>query len=124
LFPSSSATGHLVEIKKAWKAIRRRAGIPDAKRSKETGQLVPNTGLRPHDLRHSFASFLASSGHGLPTIGALLGHTRPETTARYAHLFDEVKLAAANKVGSIMAGLVAKPGGKRKPLKAITGGRR
>jgi len=31
---------------------------------------------RVHDLRHSFASYLASSGASLPLIGALLGHTQ------------------------------------------------
>jgi site-specific recombinase XerD len=45
--------------------------------------------LRVHDLRHSYASFLASAGLSLPTIGALLGHSQPATTARYAHLFDD-----------------------------------
>ena len=41
-------------------------------------------GLRVHDLRHSFASQLASGGASLPLIGALLGHSSPVTTARYA----------------------------------------
>ena len=45
------------------------------------------TGLRIHDLRHSFASQLVSGGASLPLIGALLGHASPTTTARYAHLF-------------------------------------
>ena len=42
--------------------------------------------IRIHDLRHSYASLLASGGASLPMIGALLGHANPSTTARYAHL--------------------------------------
>ncbi len=46
-------------------------------------------GLRVHDLRHSFASILASSGTDLHVVGKLLGHTQAVTTLRYAHYFDE-----------------------------------
>ena len=46
------------------------------------------------DLRHSFASRALSLGESLPMIGKLLGHTKVETTARYAHLArDSVKTA-------------------------------
>ena len=40
----------------------------------------------------------------LPTIGALLGHTQPQTTARYAHLFDDPLRAATERVGAIVTG--------------------
>jgi hypothetical protein len=43
---------------------------------------------------------LASGGVSLPIIGALLGHTQPATTARYAHLFDDPLREAASKVGA------------------------
>ena len=56
-----------------------------------------------HDLRHSYASFLASAGLSLPVIGALLGHARPSTTARYAHLFDDPLREATERVGAIVA---------------------
>ena len=42
------------------------------------------TGLRIHDLRHSFASAAGIGGASLPLIGALLGHASPATTHRYA----------------------------------------
>ena len=58
--------------------------------------------FRIHDLRHSFASFLASSGQSLIVIGALLGHTQPATTARYAHLLDDPLRAATDRVGALM----------------------
>jgi len=87
VFPSDSAPGHRVTIQKAWVAICTAAGI---------------TGLRVHDLRHSFASQLASGGASLPLIGSLLGHSSPSTTARYSHLFDDVQRSAVERVGAII----------------------
>ena len=80
--------GHRVEIKRNWQGICRAAGLD---------------GVRIHDLRHSYASILASAGLSLPVIGALLGHTRPETTARYAHLFDDPLRAATEKAAGVIA---------------------
>ena len=87
VFPSEGKTGHIVEIKKGWAALCQRAGIEN---------------LRLHDLRHTFASQLVSSGASLPLIGALLGHSNPSTTARYAHLFDDPQRAAVEKLGEII----------------------
>jgi integrase len=44
--------------------------------------------VTPHQLRHTYASSLASAGIGLQALMALLGHSRPEMTVRYAHLAD------------------------------------
>ena len=49
-------------------------------------------------------SFLVSAGHGLPVIGALLGHTQASTTQRYAHLHDEVMRKATGQVGALVRG--------------------
>jgi hypothetical protein len=43
---------------------------------------------------------LASDGASLPLIGALLGHSNPSTTARYAHLFDSPMRKAVERVGA------------------------
>jgi integrase len=52
-------------------------------------------GLRFHDLRHTLASVAVGEGMSLPIIGAVLGHTSHDATARYAHLArDPVKAAA------------------------------
>ena len=53
--------------------------------------------FRPHALRHTYASHLVSQGESLYIVGKLLGHTRPETTQRYADLADESLREAANK---------------------------
>jgi hypothetical protein len=45
---------------------------------------------------------LASGGASLPLIGALLGHSQPATTARYAHLFDDPQRAAVERVGAVI----------------------
>lgn len=42
--------------------------------------------LRFHDLRHTCASWLINAGVDLYTVGKILGHSGPATTARYAHL--------------------------------------
>jgi integrase len=89
LFPARLGDGPIADIKSSWRAI---CGAADLR------------GVRLHDLRHSFASVLASAGLSLPVIGALLGHTQPGTTARYAHLFDDPLRAAAEHVGAVVTG--------------------
>jgi integrase len=56
-----------------------------------------------HDLRHSFASIGASSGHSLLIIGKMLRHSQPATTARYAHLADDPVKAASDAVAARIA---------------------
>ena len=53
---------------------------------------------RLYDCRHSLASLLASNGVSLQTIGAVLGHSNPVTTSRYAHLYDDAVREAVNVV--------------------------
>jgi integrase len=45
--------------------------------------------IRFHDLRHTCASWLINEGVDLYTVGKILGHSGPQTTARYAHLADK-----------------------------------
>jgi len=84
-----------------WRAIRKLAGL---------------SGVRVHDLRRSYASILASARLSLPVIGALLGHTQPGTTARYAHLFDDPLRAATERVGLIVAAAANGQSGEVVPL--------
>ena len=79
---------HLINLQKPWRRIRANAGLGD---------------VRLHDLRHSFASMAVAGGLTLPVIGALLGHTQPATTARYAHLADDPLKQAANLIGGRIA---------------------
>jgi integrase len=79
---------HLVNLERPWRRIRKTAGLDD---------------VRLHDLRHSFASIGASSGHSLLIIGKMLGHSQPATTARYAHLADDPVKAASDAVAARIA---------------------
>ena len=92
VFPAGDPAKHLAEVKDEWRAFRAAAGIAD---------------VRFHDLRHTFASMLASGGASLPMIGALLGHSQPATTARYAHLFSDPLRKLADEVGRTVNGTAA-----------------
>jgi site-specific recombinase XerD len=63
-----------------------------------------------HDLRHSYASLLASGGASLPMIGALLGHSNPSTTQRYAHLADDPLRRIADEAGDRVAAAMRSKG--------------
>ena len=65
--------------------------------------LVWKPTVRLHDLRHTYASLLISDGASLSVIGALLGHTQPSTTSRYAHLMDDPLRAATERVSTIIS---------------------
>jgi integrase len=95
--------GMIHRMRNVWGAVRREAKLP---------------GLRLHDLRHAYASVLASGGLSLPIIGALLGHTTPVTTARYAHLLDEPLRQATERVGSLWTALSNGTKGEVIPLRS------
>jgi len=76
------------DLKRPWAAICKRAGV---------------SGVRIHDLRHTFASTGVGDQMGLPVIGILLGHADPSTTARYAHLADDAARRAVETIGGKIA---------------------
>ena len=59
--------------------------------------------VRLHDLRHTLASLVASSGQSLMVVGELLGHSTAQTTKRYAHLYDDALRTAAEGVSLSLA---------------------
>ena len=59
--------------------------------------------VRTHDLRHTYALHLASSGISLQIIGKLIGHTQASTTQRYAHRHDDSLREATNRFGRLSA---------------------
>ena len=87
VFPSTGAKGHLVEPKRAWDTIRKKAGIED---------------VRLHDLRRTFGAWMAGSGANLSIIGKSLNHKSLDTTKTYDRLWiDPVREAMEKAVGSI-----------------------
>lgn len=78
----------LVNAEKPWRRVRKAALLRD---------------VRLHDLRHSHASVAVAGNLSLPLVGALLGHSQPATTARYAHLAADPVKAASELVGQRLA---------------------
>ncbi len=62
------------QVQTAWRGACRRAGF---------------TGIRPHDCRHTFASWLVMAGTPLRTVAELLGHKSLSMVMRYSHLSDD-----------------------------------
>lgn len=96
LFPGKSGNKPIEDIKRFWNRIRKEAGLGDE--------------IRIHDLRHTYASHLVSSGLSLPIVGQLLGHTQASTTQRYAHLANESLRQATALFGAKMDQISGKKG--------------
>jgi integrase len=99
-----------VSLRRPWMQACKAAGLAiaitkEGKRLTKDGKPKMITRYKPtvriHDLRHSFASHLASNGVSLQILGKLLGHTQPQTTQRYAHLSDGALRDATNCFGEI-----------------------
>jgi integrase len=82
---------YATDLQHPWRRIRALAGL---------------SGVRIHDLRHTYASNAVSAGMPIQMVGRLLGHTQLQTTMRYAHLADDpVRRAAeqnAQRLGSAL----------------------
>jgi len=85
LFPGIKG-GPRTTVRTAWRRVCKTAGL---------------TNVRVHDLRHSFASYLVSSGVSLHIVGKLLGHSQPQTTQRYAHVAHQPLRDASNILGDM-----------------------
>jgi integrase len=99
----------LINLQKPWRRIRKSAGLDD---------------VRLHDLRHSFASVAVAGGMSLPMIGALLGHSQPQTTHRYAHLAADPLRAASETIAAQIIGRIGTTsGGDKQPSARIRNAR-
>ncbi len=81
--------GQRQDFKRVANRVKEKAGLPE--------------NFRPlHGLRHTYASWLASSGKvDLYTLQKLLTHSSPQMTQRYAHLADEALQRAAAVAGEL-----------------------
>lgn len=82
VFPSPASGKPFTEVTRVWYRLRKKAGLPEH--------------TRIHDLRHTFASRLVSSGRSLFDVQKLLGHADPRMSMRYAHLSMEAMQEASN----------------------------
>ena len=87
---------HLADLNHYWDRVRESADLTD---------------VRLHDIRHSFASRALALGESLSMIGRLLGHSKIDTTSRYAHLArDSIKASSARIADSIGADILDRKG--------------
>jgi site-specific recombinase XerD len=92
LFPGTvngSGADKPITPKMLWEACReaQRAGITKS--------------VRPHLLRHSFATHLLEGGADLPTLQALLGHADLKPTSVYLHLSERHLRAAGTPLDNV-----------------------
>ncbi|CAO3455447.1 Phage integrase [Azospirillum argentinense] len=133
VFPGEGEGGHMVDVKRTWLGLRdtvtlrlwmedrtarplierlantleRQPTVAEVEETAKRGNVTLPTAMRDvhmHDLRHTFASLIASAGMGLPIIGALLGHTQAATTQRYIHLYDNPLRKAADAASQGVVG--------------------
>ena len=91
VFPSRGRTGHLVDLKSAWRKLLVRANLGDAD-------------LRVHDLRRTLGSWQAAQGTSLNIIGGSLGHKSLEATRIYARLnLDPVRASVMSATRTMIA---------------------
>ncbi|WP_050750670.1 site-specific integrase [Paramagnetospirillum magneticum] len=135
VFPGRvSSDEHITDVKKTWDACRKAATLAlwrespsiaaiidglhaDLKRAPTIEEIQAATkpqnedlpkgslDLRIHDLRHTYASMLASKKVPLQVVGALLGHTQAQTTLRYAHLYDDPLREATEFAATAISGI-------------------
>lgn len=106
VFPSARApkTRHLSGVEGLWARVRHAAALD---------------GVRLHDVRHTAASLGVAGGLSLPLLAAVLGHKNAATTSKYAHLSDDPRRVAADRMSGGIAGALAS--GSRDTVPAIRG---
>ena len=85
VFPAARGESAMTPPKRAWAKVLARATLE---------------GVSFHVLRHTLASFAVADGASLYVVGRALGHSKPETTQRYAHLRDDVAAKATETASS------------------------
>ena len=89
VFPMKSRRASREWLNGFWSRARKKAGIAD---------------VRLHDLRHTYASMALLNGESIRAVGRLLGHEKPSTTLKYAHLSDASVRDAVDALAPVLAG--------------------
>lgn len=99
VFPGTGRTGHMMDPKKGWQRILKRANIED---------------FRLHDLRRTLGSLMVDTGASIEVIGKTLNHLDPATTAIYARFsMDPIRQAKRKAHGVLSPALDATFGTER-----------
>jgi len=89
VFPGIGKTGHLVEPKKAWGTLIKKAKLQD---------------IRLHDLRRTLGSYQTIGGTSMTIVGKTLGHKSTQATQVYARLnLDPVRHSMEQAVNLMTA---------------------
>ena len=88
-FPVAGGNMRKGWLDRFWSRVRIEAGLKD---------------VRLHDLRHSYASMALLNGESIRAVGRLLGHEKPSTTLKYAHLSDASVREAVDALAPVLAG--------------------
>jgi site-specific recombinase XerD len=93
LFANKRGSGHVDagELYKVFAQVRREQGLGDA--------------VKPHALRHSFATRLMEQGVPAETVRILLGHASLKTTQTYLHLTEPIRRQVNEAVGGFCVSL-------------------
>ena len=83
-----------------WGNLEHLSGIADFWRDVCTEASLHD--VRPHDLRHTYASIALMHGETVLTIGRLLGHDQPGTTLKYTNFADAAAREAVDAVASVL----------------------
>jgi len=94
VFPGLGKTGHLLEPRKGWLRILRRADLD---------------GVRLHDLRRTMGSYQTIGGASTAIVGRTLGHKNPTSTLVYARMTLDPVREAMEKAVALMNQAAAMP---------------
>ncbi|MBK9246115.1 MAG: site-specific integrase [Burkholderiales bacterium] len=94
IFLNAKTKARYVSVRKVWLRLCAKAGLP---------------GLRLHDLRHQYASLLVNGGRSLYEVQAILGHSSPTVTQRYAHLSTRALQEAAGAASVLVKPVTSAP---------------
>ena len=77
--------------------------------------------VRFHDLRHTFATNALEHGMDIKTLSAIIGHVSSATTLNvYAHVSDEMRQRAADRIDRGIAGVEPPPNARPRRQAAAT----
>ncbi len=94
LFPNQQGSNHIPSstLGKAFRLACNATGLTDD--------------VKPHSMRHSFASRLLENGESLRVVQILLGHSSIRSTQIYTHLTEPLRHEVQERINTVFADLM------------------